>query len=92
MGLNIFVVKMPGWKIDNRFDFLRHTGDGAFATAPEIEWTHHDEDSDLRRPVDMEAARSWVRGNVQPEANVWRLIEGLDLLASDAGLWMSFDW
>jgi hypothetical protein len=42
--------------------------------------------------VDVEAARRWVRGNVQPEANAQRLLEGLDLLASDAGLWMSFGW
>lgn len=92
MGLNISVVKMPGWECDNRFDFIRHSGDVAFATAPEIEWTRHEEDSDLRRPVDMEAARRWVRGHVQPQANAQRLLEGLDLLASDASLWMSFGW
>jgi hypothetical protein len=92
MGLNISIERMPGWKRDKRFDYVRHSGDVAFATTDAIEWTHHPEDAEMRRPVDIEAARRWVRGNVTPAANAQRLLDGLDMLARDAGLWMSFGW
>ena len=92
MGLHISIMRMPGGDGDSRFDYIRRSGDVAFATTDDIEWLHHPEDDDLRRPVDIDGALRWVGENVQPAGNATRLLAGLDMLKSDENLWMCFSW
>ena len=92
MGLNITIVRMPGWIEDERFDLVRHVGDAAFVSTDGIKWETHPEDVSCRRPTDFEMARRWVRENVHPEANAKRLLGGLDIMENDAGLWLEVGW
>lgn len=102
MGLNISLYEVTDmdshqFKADDRFDFIRYSGDKEFAgfmseQGRAISCSHRFCcDWIFVRPVDFEQTRQWIRKNIY-EGNQKRLLEVVDLMQQEKDLWLYFGY
>ena len=102
MGLNISlyeVIDMDShqFKEDDRFDFIRYSGDVEFASfmgeQGKAIYCSHQFCCDwiFVRPVDFEQTKKWIRANIHEE-NQKRLLDVVDLMEHESNRWLYFGW
>ena len=95
MGVHIHAVGLDDAR-DTRWDWIRHAGDREFAA-----WLgdHSDQARTLAeewvyRPKDFAEARAWIQEHISQwgEGNLRRMLDLMDWLEVDEGLWLELSW